>query len=250
MPAFSPRWVIDGIPVAALADGHFHQVVGRSRRRKRRHGDRRSGKSNHMFHASSPRCFDSQVRFMSVEAAEAANQRVGADRQHEQHDQHGIHARHVEDAVGLDDQKADALVRQLGLGQQRADQRDAEPEPDAVDDRMAHRRQVDLCNHLPGRGAEALADADQHLVDLAHAGRDRKRHGEEAGQGAERNLGAGADAEPHDHDRKEDDLWRWAEIVEVGLERLRQETVGAEQDADREPDMPADQQAPLRFHLR
>ena len=38
--------------------------------------------------------------------------------------------------VGVDDQEADALVRQLGLGEQRADDRDAEAEPHAVDDRM------------------------------------------------------------------------------------------------------------------
>ena len=63
---------------------------------------------------------------MPVEAAEPADQRIGADRQHEQDDQHRIHARHVECAVGLDDQEADALVRQFGFGEQRADERDAE----------------------------------------------------------------------------------------------------------------------------
>ena len=53
----------------------------------------------------------------AVEAAEAADQRIGPDRQHEQHDQHGIHARHVERAVCLHDQKADALVRQPRFGE-------------------------------------------------------------------------------------------------------------------------------------
>src|SRR5690242_18609492 len=55
--------------------------------------------------------------FYAFEATQPADQRVGADRQHEQDDQHGIHARHVEGAVRIDDQKADALVRQFGFGQ-------------------------------------------------------------------------------------------------------------------------------------
>src|SRR5664279_4663352 len=94
----------------------------------------------------------------AVEPAEAADQRVGANRQHEQHDQIGIHARHIEHGIGVDDEEADALVRELGFREQRADQRDAEAEPDAVDDRMAHGGEVNLHHHLPGVGAETLAN--------------------------------------------------------------------------------------------
>ena len=39
-----------------------------------------------------------------VHAADLADQRVGADRDHEQDDQQRVHLRHVEDAVGLDHQ--------------------------------------------------------------------------------------------------------------------------------------------------
>ena len=112
--------------------------------------------------------------------------------------------------------------------------RDAEAEPHAVDHRMAHRRQVDLGHHLPGVGAEAPADADQHLVDLAHAAGDVERHREEAGDRPHRHLRAGADAEPHDHDREEDDLGRRPEIIEQRLERPLHQLAAAEHDADRD----------------
>src|SRR5260370_697643 len=82
----------------------------------------------------------------------------------------------------------------------------AEAEPPAVDDGMPHGGQVDLARHLPRIGAEAAADADQHLVDLPHAGRGRERDREEARDGAHRHLRAGTHAEPHDHHREEDDL--------------------------------------------
>src|SRR6187401_3755225 len=65
-----------------------------------------------------------------IEPAQPSDDGVGADGEHEQHDQHGVHARHVEQAVGLDDQKADAAVRQFGFGQQSCDQGYAEAEPD------------------------------------------------------------------------------------------------------------------------
>src|SRR5215831_6441023 len=100
-----------------------------------------------------------------VEPAKLPDQRIGADRDHEQHDQERIHQRHVEQAVGLDHQEADAAVGELGLGQQRADQADAEPYPYPVDDRVAHGRQIDLGHHLPGIGAEAPADPNEHAVD-------------------------------------------------------------------------------------
>src|SRR5262249_2889260 len=103
--------------------------------------------------------------------ADPADQRVRADRDHENDDEQRVHARHVERAVAVDHEEADAAVRQFGLGEQRPDDRDAEPEPDAVDDRHAHRRQIYLAHHLPGASAKAAAHPDQHLVDLAHAGR-------------------------------------------------------------------------------
>src|SRR5581483_8434174 len=83
-----------------------------------------------------------------LKAAKAADHGIGADRQHEQHDQHGVHSRHIKGAVGVDDEKTDAFVRQFGLGQKRADQSDAETESYAIDDRMPHGGKVDLQNHL------------------------------------------------------------------------------------------------------
>src|SRR5450759_2504960 len=69
------------------------------------------------FMSFPPVCSDFLKSLDVVQAAEPADQRIGADRQHEQHDQHGVHARHVKNTVGLDDQKADALVGQLGFGE-------------------------------------------------------------------------------------------------------------------------------------
>src|SRR5215813_1147126 len=169
--------------------------------------------------------------FDIVEPAKPPDQRIGADRDHEQHDQQRIHQRHVEQAVGLDHQEADAAVGELGLGEQRADQADAEPDPHPVDDRVAHRRQIDLGHHLPGVGAEASADPDQHLVDLAHAARDIERDREEAGDRAHRDLRARADTEPHEHHRKEDDLRARPEIVEHRLIGPPQQPGAAERNA-------------------
>src|SRR5215475_9934560 len=92
--------------------------------------------------------------FYAVEPAQCADQSIGADRQDEQNDQHRVHARHVENAISLDDQKSDALVRKLGFRKQRADQCKPEPKSYAIDDRMAHGWQVNLLNHLQGAGAK------------------------------------------------------------------------------------------------
>jgi hypothetical protein len=88
--------------------------------------------------------------------------------------------------------------------------------------------------------AEAAADADQHGVDLAHAGGGADRDREEARHRAHRDLRARADAEPHQHHREEHDLGRRAEVEQQRLERVRQEPVGAERDADGEPGEAAD----------
>src|SRR5262249_58743466 len=136
---------------------------------------------------------------------------------------------------GLDHQEADAAVGKLGLGEQGADQSAPEAEPHAVDHGVAHGGKIDLGHHLPGIGAEAAADADQHPVDLAHAAGDVERDREEARDRAHRDLRAGSDPEPHDHDRKEDDLRARAEIVEIGLIGARHELAAAEHDPDRKP---------------
>ncbi len=69
------------------------------------------------FMAFPPLCADFLKPFDVVQAAEAATSALAPIDNHEQHDQHGVHARHVENAVGLDDQEADALVGKLVLGQ-------------------------------------------------------------------------------------------------------------------------------------
>ena len=145
-----------------------------------------------------------------------------------------VHLRHVEDAVSLDHQEADAAIRELRLSEQRADQRHAQAEPHAVDDRVAHGRKVDLGHHLPGVGAETLADADEDLVDLAHAAGDVERDRKEAGDRAHRDLRAGADPEPPDHHRKEDNLRTGTEIIEHRLVGSTQQPAAAERNADSE----------------
>src|SRR5207302_411928 len=84
--------------------------------------------------------------------------------------------------------------------------------------------------------------AKRPTVALAPVGRRAQRDREKAGDRAHSDLGAWPDAEPHDHDRKEYDLWRWSEIIEVGLECLAEEPVGAEDQTGGEPGHPADQQ--------
>src|SRR5262245_31216591 len=113
-----------------------------------------------------------RISFDVFKSAEPSDQRIGTNRQNKQHDKHRIHAWHVENAVGLNDQEANALVRKLGFGKQGADQGKTETQTHAVDDRMAHGGQVDLLDHLPGAGAEAVADADEDLIDLPHPGSD------------------------------------------------------------------------------
>ena len=104
--------------------------------------------------------------------------------------------------IGVDDEEADAAVGELGLGEQRADDGDAKPEPHAVDDRMAHRRQVDLGHHLPGEARKLWPTR----ISTGSIGRmpatDAERDREEARDRAHRDLRAAADAEPHDHDRE------------------------------------------------
>src|SRR4029079_7241390 len=119
------------IPVAALANGHLHEIISKGSRRtepcKRYHSGCQIVNS---CHAILP---DYRlVSFYAVEPAELANQCIGADRQDEQNDQHRIHPRHVENTVGLDDQEADAFVRELGFREQSTDQRDAAAETYAV----------------------------------------------------------------------------------------------------------------------
>src|SRR5437773_1729797 len=80
--------------------------------------------------------------------------------------------------------------------------------------------------------AKALADAYQHRFDLAHADRSRNSHREKTGDRAHRDLGAAADAEPHDHDREENDLRRRSQIMQIRLEGFAQGAVTAQQQAD------------------
>src|SRR4029077_18651059 len=157
------------------------------------------------------------VSFYAVQPAELANQRIGPDRQDEQNDQQRIHPRHVENTVGLDDQETDAFVRELGFREQSTDQREAETKAYAVDHWVPHRRQINLQNHLPGTGAKAPADANRHFVYLSHAGRDIECHRKETGQRAKRYLGFRPNPEPHNHNREEDDLRCWTQVVEVRL---------------------------------
>ena len=51
---------------------------------------------------------------------------------------------------------------------------------------------------------------------------------------------ARADAEPHDHDREEDDLGRGPEIVEIRLVGAAEELVAAEDEPDHDALKPAD----------
>src|SRR5262245_63269256 len=99
---------------------------------------------------------------------------------------------------------------------------------------MTHGGQVDLLDHLPGGGAEALADADEDLVDLPHPGSDVERDRKAAGERSKRDFRFRPDTEPHDHHREEDDLRRRTEIVEIWLERVGQKSIAAEQKAHRE----------------
>src|SRR5579862_7363711 len=63
-----------------------------------------------------------------VEAAEALYQRIGDDCEHEQHNEDGVHGGHIEPRIGLDDEKADAAVGDLGFRKQRSDQGDTHAE--------------------------------------------------------------------------------------------------------------------------
>src|SRR5206468_2958921 len=95
-----------------------------------------------------------------------------------------------------------------------------EAQTHAVDDRVTHGGQVDLPNHLPGAGAEAVADPDEDLVDLPHPGGDVERNRKEAGKRSECHFRFRPDTEPHDHDREEDDLRCRTEMIEIWLECL------------------------------
>jgi hypothetical protein len=169
---------------------------------------------------------------------EASHERVGADRQDEQHDQERIHLRHVEQRIRLDDEVAQPLVRQLRLGEQRADDRDAEAQPYAVDDRQAHRRQVDLGAHLPGEARKLVPTRISTRSICAHARPRADRDREEARQRAHRDLRSRADAEPHDHDREEDDLRRRPEVVDEALVGARQEAIAPSTMPTPQPAMP------------
>src|ERR1700730_4995996 len=168
------------------------------------------------------------TRFDAIEAADPANERIGADGEHEYDNQHCIHARHVEQAVGLNDQAADTAIRELGLRQQGPDDRDTKTQPHAVDNRMAHGRQINLRCHLPRIGTEAAPDANQNRLDLPHPGRCRERDREEAGDRSHCNLGPRADAKPHDHDREEDDLGRGTKVVKVRFVGLGEQSATSE----------------------
>ncbi len=74
-----------------------------------------------------------------IKPAEPANNRIGADGEHEQHDQHGVHARHVEQAVGLMIRKPMPRFESL-VSASRVPISARQAQPHAVDDRMAHRR--------------------------------------------------------------------------------------------------------------
>src|SRR5262249_35608533 len=121
----------------------------------------------------------SLVSFYAVEPAQLANQSVSTNRQDEQNDQHRVHAWHVENTIGLDDQKSDAFVRKLGFRKQSANQRKPETKANAIDDRMPHGGQINLLNHLQGAGAKAPANANKDPVNLSHSGGNVKCHRKE-----------------------------------------------------------------------
>ena len=82
------------IPVAALANGHLHEIISEGGRCTEPCERRHSGcQIAHPGHAILPGY--RLVSLYAVEPAELANQRIGADRQDEQNDQHRIHPRHV-----------------------------------------------------------------------------------------------------------------------------------------------------------
>ena len=120
--------------------------------------------------------------------------------------------------------------------------REAETEAYAVDHRVPHRRQIDLSHHLPGTGAEAPADTNKTWIDLSHAGRGIERHRKETGDRANRDLRSRPNPEPHNHNREEDDLRCWTQVVKVRLKSPGQEPIAAEQQADREAGRPADRE--------
>src|SRR5262249_61310494 len=84
------------------------------------------------------------------------------------------------------------------------------------------------------------ADANEDLVDLAHAAGDVERDRKEAGDRPHGHLRSRPDAEPHDHDGEEDDLRAGTEVIEIGLVGARHEFAAAEQNADGEPAQTAD----------
>src|SRR5262245_62447717 len=94
---------------------------------------------------------------------------------------------------------------------------------------MSHGGQVYLLDHLPGAGAEAVADADEDFIDLPHPRSDVERNRKEAGERSKCDFRFRPDAEPHDHHREEDDLRGRTEIIEIWLERLGKKPIAAEQ---------------------
>src|SRR6202140_5047271 len=106
---------------------------------------------------------------------------------------------------------------------------------------MPHRRQINLAHHLPGTGAEAPAHPNKYLVDLAHSSRRIQRHRKEAGNRPHGDLRSGANAEPHDHDWKEDDLRTGSQIIEIRLIGAGQEFTPTERDSNGKAAQAADQ---------
>ena len=156
-------------------------------------------------------------------------------------------ARHVENTVGLDDQETDAFVGKFCFRQQSPDQCEAKSEANAVYDRMTHRGQINFLHHLPCAGAEAAADADKNFVYLPHSGSNVECNGKETGQSAECHFGFRPNPEPHDHHRKENDLWSRAEIIEIGLEGSGQKAIGAKNEPDHEAGGATDRQGRKNF---
>src|SRR5215468_10687432 len=123
MPALLPRWAIEVSQLARWPIVSLTRSSAQAGRAVASASAMASAKPANLLMMSS-RCFIVLTLPDRTEPAEAADQRIGADRHHEQDDQPRIHPRHVEQAVGLDDQEADAAVGELGLGEQRADNGD------------------------------------------------------------------------------------------------------------------------------
>ena len=115
------------------------------------------------------------------------------------------------------------LIGELDLAEQHADDRKAEPEPHAVDDRRNERRQVDLAESSDARDALKLRPTRTNTGSMRRtAAATVSATGKERRERAERGLRRRPDAEEQNRDRKEHDLRRRRDAVEIRTDRLTQ----------------------------